>query len=244
MMALSVLGLILGVSSVETGFITRQLNKWLTKAPQCRVGYVYNVGYDNSLNLRYSTRVGSSWDLYATSIWPAVTDRIYHEFEFRSSMATPVLEEGIVGVLRVIQQMLGDADITIREIEDMLSIRRLSISYGLYGHYPLGRKVGVYVGSSVGIAKILQYQGLRRYSEDIYGIVTQSKIGLSYLIISGLEAYVGYNYRKHHWQYKTDTIRDEDGNGVFYNFQDFAFNSYGIELGLKFSVRRSKAVVV
>ena len=221
---------------MEAGFITTQLSKLFLKAPQCRIGYVHNVVYDNSLNLQYSARIGSSWDLYASSIWPAATDRLYHEFEFRTSMAAPVLEEGRGSVLHLIRQVLDDETVTAREAGGVLSVRRLSISYGLYGYYPLGREVSLYAGSSVGMAKVLRYQGLRQYSEDLYGMVTQSKIGLSYPIVPGLEAYVGYNYRKHHWKYKTDTIYDEDGNGVFYDFQDFVFNSHGIELGLKFSI--------
>ncbi|WP_240375229.1 hypothetical protein [Anaplasma marginale] len=236
MAALSVLGLVLGISSMEAGSITAQLNKLLLKAPQCRIGYVHNVVYDNPLHLQYSTRIGSSWDFYASSIWPAATSRLYHEFEFRTSMATPVLEEGRGSALHVIRQVLGDETMTAREAGGVLSVRRLSISYGLYGHYPLGGEVSLYAGSSVGMAKVLRYQGLRQHSEDLYGMVTQSKIGLSYPIVPGLEAYVGYNYRQHHWKYKTDAIYDEDGNSTLYDFQDFAFNSHGVELGMKFSV--------
>ncbi|MCU7611659.1 hypothetical protein [Anaplasma capra] len=241
MMALSILGLVFGTTSANVASITSQLSKLLARAPQCKVGYVHNVNYDNSFNIKYSTHLSGSWDIYVSSVWPTLVDTLHHEFEFRNSLASPALEAGS-DTVQIVRRVLDDENITVSEAQNILSIRRLSVSYGLYGHYPIHGKIGLYAGSSFGVAKT-QYQGLRRHAESLYGIVTQSKIGVSYAITPGLEAYLGYNYRKHHWKYRTDEIYDEDGNSILYDFQDFVFNSHGMELGLKFSIQHHGGVV-
>ncbi|MGN7661569.1 MAG: hypothetical protein ACTJLK_03005 [Anaplasma sp.] len=240
MVALSVMGLMLGTSA-QLGSIASQFSKLLLKAPQCKVGYVHNVSFSNPLHIKYSSSMGG-WDLYMSSMWPILGRGVYHEIEFRSSLASPVLgEKGEPGysAVRAVRSVLGSANLTVNEAGNVLSVREMSLSYGLYGYYPIAGKISLYAGSSLGAVKILRYQGLRRHAEDVYGTVTQSKVGISYEFVSGFEAYVGYNHRRSHWKYKTDAIYDDGGNSVSYNFQDFAFGSHGVELGLRFSIQRS-----
>ncbi|MGN7678651.1 MAG: hypothetical protein ACTJLL_02725 [Anaplasma sp.] len=227
-------------TSAQLGSIVSQFSKLLLKAPQCKVGYVHNVSFSNPLHIKYSSSSGG-WDLYMSSMWPILGRGVYHEIEFRSSLASPILgEKGEPGynAVRAVRSVLSSADLTVNEARDILSVRGMSLSYGLYGYYPIAGKISLYAGSSLGAVKILRYQGLRLHTEDIFGTVTQSKIGISYEFVSGFEAYMGYNHRKNRWKYKTDAIYDGSGNSVSYNFQDFTFGSHGVELGLRFSVQR------
>ncbi|MEH0831424.1 hypothetical protein [Anaplasma bovis] len=209
---------------------------------QYKVSCAYSLARSEPFGLKYRTHIGD-WDVNIAAMLPIFNGKLYyHELEFNSSKLSPVLSGNEIGrsyqrdVIDALLSITGAKHLAIAEMENILSVKELSLSYGLTSYYMIGRATSFYISSAVGLVKIVQYQGFRRYTEDLSGSMMKIKFGISYRIKPGIESYVGYSYRKDFWKYETDIIYDEDGNSVSYAFEDFKFPRYGFEIGVKFLI--------
>ena len=202
------------------------------------VGYTKNVLYNDPFNVGYAWNV-KNWDLHVSIIWSIFSKMYKHGFEFGSSRVSPSLSvcmQNGMNIVNTMRKITGIEDLPASSVEDMLTIREVTASYNFYRHYTVNESLSFYVGSGIGLAKILQYQGFRKNYEDLYGLVRSVKVGVTHTLSPGLVAYIGYGYRNNSWKYVTDIIYDEDGDSVVHNLQDFEFSSHGLEFGLKFII--------
>ncbi|MFV9839221.1 MAG: hypothetical protein AB8U44_04325 [Aaplasma endosymbiont of Hyalomma asiaticum] len=202
------------------------------------IGYTKNVIYNDPFDVGYTWDV-KNWGLHASVIWSIFSGKYQHGFEFSSSRVSPSLSVCMQSGMQIIgamRKITGIEDLTAVSVENMLTIREVIASYYFYKHYSINESINFYIGSGIGLSKILQYQGFRKDYEDLYGMVRSVKVGISHTLKPGLVAYVGYGYRNNSWKYMTDVIYDEDGNGVVRYMQDFEFVSHGLEMGVKFIV--------
>ncbi|ANC34193.1 hypothetical protein P029_02190 [Anaplasma phagocytophilum str. Norway variant2] len=202
------------------------------------IGYTRNVAFSDPFNVGYKSQM-ANWSFTASMLWPIFNGKYYHEFELHSAKATPSLsvdtQHGF-SIIKVMRNVYGIHDLSASSVENMLTIRSTAASYGFYRYHPINESFSLYVGTGMGIAKILQYQGFRRHSEDLFGVVKNFRLGIVHKFSSGLSAYVGYTYRITSWKYKSDTIYDQDGNSITYDLQNFEFSTHGLDLGVRFSM--------
>ena len=209
---------------------------------QYKVSYTYNLAYSEPFGLKYRTHIGD-WDVNIAAMLPIFNGKsYYHELEFNSSKLSPVLNGNEIDrsyqsdVINALLSITGAKHLTVAEMENMLSVKELSLSYGLTSYYTIGKDMSFYIGSGVGLVKIVQYQGFRRYAEDLRGSMIKIKFGISYRIKSGIESYIGYSHRKDFWRYETDIIYDEEENSVSYSWEDLKFPRHGLEIGIRFAM--------
>ncbi|WP_249548759.1 hypothetical protein [Anaplasma phagocytophilum] len=201
-----------------------------------KIGYTRNVVYSDPFNVGYKSQM-ANWEVSASVLWPIFNGKYSHEFELHSAKAVPSLsvdaQHGF-SIVKAMRNVYGIHDLAASSVQNMLTIRSRAMSYGFYRYYPLNESSSLYVGTGIGIAKILQYQGFRRHSEDLFGVVKNFKLGIVHKFSSGLSAYIGYIYRRTSWKYKSDTIYDQEGNSITYDLQNFEFSAHGLNLGIRF----------
>lgn len=219
----------------DLSVLINSVKEWVPK--DYKVGYTKNFSYSDPFNVPYEDCM-ENWDINSTLLWPVLKGKYNHALEFTSVRASPELLSDtersgqIIGAMRKIS---GVDTLSTRAIAEILTIRSKGISYAFYRNYPLSNNINLYLGVGIGLYHIVNFQGFRNHTEDVLGVMKSAKIGMEYGFSSKIGAYIGYNYRKSSWKFRSDEIFDEDGNSIVYDLEDFDFSTHGLEIGMRFS---------